>query len=54
MKNNIDNIELLMEIAKDSIKFEDPTDDTQFAYNEGIEDLIIKITETINIKTNNI
>ena len=34
---------ILLEKAAEEIKFLDPIDSTQWAYNEGVEDLIIQI-----------
>jgi hypothetical protein len=38
----------LLEIAAEDIKYADPIDSTQWAYNEGIEDLIIAIKNKID------
>jgi len=39
----------LLEKEAEDLKYRDPIDTTQWAYNEGIEDLIIKFSNKLKI-----
>lgn len=43
-----DQILKLVEEAADNIKYAQPLDETQWAYNEGIEDLMIELQKLVN------
>lgn len=38
---------ILLERESEKIKFEDPIDSTQWAYNEGIVDLIVRLEQIL-------
>lgn len=42
---------ILLERAADNIKYAQPVDETQWAYNEGMEDLAIELENLIKNKT---
>jgi hypothetical protein len=44
---NIKELQILLERAADQIKYAQPNDETQWAYNEGIEDLSIELENLI-------
>ena len=46
-KEVIRELQILLENASEDLKFAQPSDETQFAYNEGIEDLSIKLEEMV-------
>ena len=43
----LEELQILLERATDNIKYADPIDTTQWAYNEGIEDLTIELENLI-------
>jgi len=46
----LEELQILLETAADNIKFGNPGDETQWAYNEGIEDLAIELEKIITQK----
>jgi len=48
-----EQILILLEKAADSIKYANADDETQFAYNEGIADLIIEFENLIQSNLKN-
>lgn len=40
---DLKELQILLEKAADNIKYAQPQDETQWAYNEGIEDLALAI-----------
>lgn len=40
-------LQILLERAADNIKYAQPQDETQWSYNEGIEDLAIELENLI-------
>lgn len=44
---NIEELRILLEKAKENIMYVDPIDHTQWAYNEGMEDLAIELEQLI-------
>ena len=40
-------IQVLLEKAAESIRYAQPNDETQWAYNEGIEDLAIELENLV-------
>ena len=46
----LEELQILLERAKDNIKYAQPQDETQWAYNEGMEDLAIELENLINNK----
>lgn len=46
----LEELQILLERASDNIKFGNPGDETQWAYNEGIEDLAIELEKIITQK----
>jgi hypothetical protein len=40
-------LQILLERAADNIKYAQPQDETQWAYNEGIEDLAIELEQIV-------
>jgi|TARA_B110000967_G_scaffold194084_1_gene222234 hypothetical protein len=44
-------IQILLERASEAIRYGQPNDETQWAYNEGIEDLSIELENLINKKS---
>lgn len=47
---NAEEILIILEKAKDNLSYPDPIDQTQWAYNEGMEDLAIQIESLIKNK----
>lgn len=43
----LEELQILLERATDNIKYAQPQDETQWAYNEGIEDLTIELENLI-------
>ena len=46
----LEELQILLEKASENIKYGNPSDATQWAYNEGIEDLGIELENLINNK----
>jgi len=46
----LEELLILLERAADNIKYAQPNDETQWAYNEGIEDLSIELENLIKNK----
>ena len=46
----LEELLILLERAMDNIKYADPIDTTQWAYNEGMEDLAIELENLIKNK----
>lgn len=44
---NIEELQILLERAADNIRYAQPQDETQWAYNEGMEDLAIELENLI-------
>jgi len=43
----LEELQILLERAADNIKYAQPQDETQWAYNEGMEDLAIELQNLI-------
>lgn len=46
----LEELKILLERASENIRYGNPGDETQWAYNEGIEDLAIELENQINNK----
>jgi|TARA_B110000503_G_scaffold22135_1_gene33970 hypothetical protein len=46
----LEELQILLERASENIRYGNPGDETQWAYNEGIEDLAIELENQINNK----
>ena len=47
---DLKELQILLERAADNIKYAQPQDETQWAYNEGMEDLAIELEKIITQK----
>lgn len=45
-------LQILLERSSDNIKYAQPQDETQWAYNEGMEDLAIELEKQFSKKLN--